>query len=235
MPLVLKNSPGPKATAWLGASGDRLSQEKIFVIWVPHLRAGRAPIDWAMRDVIAPEVLKETLALALDGEQPLAVRKVLKLICGTSAAAVVREVLERLTAQSPREVVRWKARRVLNELAASATSQSDKMPKTIRLDAAVLAGAARIVRKPEAPKPSAPRTDWKPPARAWAGWTLDFENLKTASAAPRRRRRCSKRRFEQRLDRRAPRFRAVVTKNGRTCRWVREPASPHSHIDEQMA
>ena len=233
--FVYEHAPGPKPTAWLAAAGERSAQEKIVENWVPQLRAGRTPINWSMRDLLEADLLRDVLNEALDSDQPLAVRRVLKLICGTSSAALVREKLEALAANAGSEVVRWKAQRVLDELTVAEATIPAKVVapvKLVRLDATVLTGAQRIVKAPEVVKPASPRTGLKAPARAGRGWTLDFETLK-ASARNETVKALLRAPLNQFLDRRAPFGPSYEQRPD--VRAVRETAAPHGPIDEQMA
>lgn len=239
-------------TAWLAAAGDLAAQRKITENWPVLLRDGRRPLNWDLRNRLDAAVLRETLLAALNCETPGAARRVLKFLCDDSAAAAIRDEIERLAAAHSSEVVRWKARRVLgrdketrgrgdtgtieNGGRSAAAPNGDKdvaAPRWVRLDAAALSGALKTGEsKRRAHSAEAAVTGVLPPEHEGRGWRLAFDGLR---AAGRREtvQAILKAPLSRALHRRAPLGPSYEERPD--VRAVRELAPPKNSVDEQMA
>ncbi|HLX61775.1 MAG TPA: hypothetical protein VKX17_10880 [Planctomycetota bacterium] len=239
---------GLAPTAWLAAAGDLAAQRKITENWPVLLRDGRRPLNWDLRNKLDASILRETLLAALNCETPGAARRVLKFLSGDPTATVIRDEIERLAESHASEVVRWKARRVVLEGRHSwrpetvgtprdgATifgGRSAAAPKWVRLDAAALSGALKTgepKRRAHAAE-SAP-AGILPPERDGRGWRLAFEGLRGA-ARRETEKAILKAPLSRALHRRAPLGPSYEERPD--VRAVRELASPHNSVDEQMA
>lgn len=196
------NESRGELTAWLASTGDKEAQAELMKNWMVALREARLPEHWELRGFCDPTAVLGVLRQSLQTESAGCLREILGLLIGDPAALGLRHELNALAAKHPSAIVRWKAKRVLKFVKASARGeqkfkkgvrpsaphkQDPAAQRGLRLDAAVLAGARRPAAKPRAPetrvrpraKPPAKILGLLPPAWAGRGYRLQVDGLGT--------------------------------------------------------
>ena len=223
---------------WMAAMGNPDAQEQLLSQWLAALYQARTPDHWSIHASLDAGRVIALLRRALRSKAPGVLRHVLSLPMSDKVAAALRPQVEKLAQSHPSAVVRWKARRVLPTLplkgdAGAGTLDPELEARWVRLDAAILSGATRVLR-PRMPVAAANElpAGLLPPLHAGRGYRLEVSSLKSeARAVLLRHLRMAP--LDQALDRHLPL--GPTLEERPDVRAVRELPPPGNEIDQRMS
>ena len=229
------DDPKDSSLMWLAAMGNPDAQDRLLELWLAAFYQGRAPDHWSIHASLDPARVVAILQRALHSKTPGVLRRVLSLAMSEAVAAGLKSTIERLAHSHPSLVVRWKARRVLREQSRQdAVNQAGASGiRWVRLDAAVLSGAARLksASRP-APGRDALPPGVLPPHDVTRGYRIDTSALKPSQrAALIRALKTAPLTFA--LDRQVPEGPALEDRPD--VRTLRELPTPGNEIDQRMS